>query len=171
MPGERDIVIDKGEQLFAEGDPGEEAFVITAGEIEIVKHSVGRDVLLAVRREGEVIGEMSLLEEAPRMATARARTPVTAIAIPRQRLDELLDSSLTAARAMFGVLLARFRETEARLRQSERMAQAGHPHRGPGPRVEQPGVCGAQRSHGSRCRGRCLCLRAGDAGRGATDRT
>ena len=123
--GARDIVIDKGEQLFAEGDPGEEAFVITAGEIEIVKHSVGRDVLLAVRREGEVIGEMSLLEEAPRMATARARTPVTAIAIPRQRLDELLDSSLTAARAMFGVLLARFRETEARLRQSERMAQLG----------------------------------------------
>jgi len=123
--GARDVTVGRGEQLFAEGDPGEEAFVITAGEIEIVKHSVGRDVLLAVRREGEVIGEMSLLEEAPRMATARARTPVTAIAIPRRRLDELLDSSRTAARGMFGVLLARWRETEARLRQSERMAQLG----------------------------------------------
>lgn len=123
--GARDVVVEKGEQLFAEGDPGEEAFVITAGEIEIIKHNAGREVLLAVRREGEVIGEVSLLEEAPRMATARARTAATAIAIPRQQLDDLLDSSPTAGRAMFSVLLARFRETEARLRQSERMAQLG----------------------------------------------
>ena len=123
--GSREIDIEKGAQLFAEGDPGGEAFVITSGEIEIIKKSVGRDVLLAVRHEGDVIGEMSLLEDAPRMASARARTTASAITIPRDRLDELLDTSQTAMRALFEVLLARRRQNEASLQQSERMAQLG----------------------------------------------
>ncbi len=123
--GSREIEIERGSQLFAEGDPGGEAYVITAGEIEIIKRSVGRDVLLAVRHEGDVIGEMSLLEDAPRMATARARTAAAAITIPRDRLDELLDTSQTALRALFQVLLSRRRQNEASLQQGERMAQLG----------------------------------------------
>ena len=114
-----------GDRLFSEGDPGGEAYVITGAEIEIIKQSVGRDVLLAVRHEGDVIGEMSLLEDAPRMATARARTTASAIALSRHRLDELLDTSQTAIRGMFRVLLARRRENEGRLLQSEKMAQLG----------------------------------------------
>ncbi len=121
----REIDITRGSRLFAEGDPGGEAYVITSGEIEIIKQSVGRDVLLTVRREGDVIGEMSLLEDAPRMATARARTDASAIALSRDSLDELLDTSHTAVRALFQVLLARRRENEGRLLQSEKMAQLG----------------------------------------------
>ncbi|MBI5157988.1 MAG: cyclic nucleotide-binding domain-containing protein [Acidimicrobiia bacterium] len=121
----REIDIARGTKLFVEGDPGGEAYVITSGEIEIIKQSVGRDVLLTVRREGDVIGEMSLLEDAPRMATARARTDATAIALSRDSLDELLDTSQTAMRALFQVLLARRRENEGRLLQSEKMAQLG----------------------------------------------
>jgi signal transduction histidine kinase len=45
-------------------------------------------------------------------------------------MDDLLASSPTAARALFGVLLERWRETESRLRQSERMAQLGTPTAG-----------------------------------------
>jgi signal transduction histidine kinase len=121
----REIEIERGTRLFAEGDPGGEAYVITSGEIEIIKHSVGRDVLLTVRREGDVIGEMSLLEDAPRMATARARTDASAIALSRDSLDQLLETSQTAIRALFSVLLARRRENEGRLLQSEKMAQLG----------------------------------------------
>lgn len=123
--GSREVDIPKGEMLFAEGDPGGEAYVITGGEIEIIKKSIGRDVLLAVRHEGDVIGEMSLLEDSPRMATARARTQSGAIAIPRDRLSELLAGSPSALRALFEVLLARRRQNEASLQQSERMAQLG----------------------------------------------
>lgn len=123
--GSREITLARGERLFAEGDPGDEAFVIVAGDVEIVKHSVGREILVAVRHAGEVIGEMALLFAEPRSATVRARTEVSAIVIPKRHLDELLDTSHTAARAMFGVLLTRWRETESRLRQNERMAQLG----------------------------------------------
>ena len=123
--GSKEVEIPKGSQLFAEGDPGGEAYVITAGEVEIIKKSVGRDVLLAVRHEGDVIGEMSLLEDAPRMATARARTDAGAITIPRDSLDEVLSTSQTALRALFEVLLERRRQNEKSLQQGEKMAQLG----------------------------------------------
>lgn len=111
--------------VFHEGDQGDKACVITTGEVEILKASGAREVLLAVRQSGDVIGEMALLDSAPRMATVRARTDTTFLSIPKQQMDDLLRTSATAARSLFGVLLSRWRETEASLRQSERMAQIG----------------------------------------------
>ena len=114
-----------GTRLFAEGDPGDVAYVIMEGEVEILKVSSEREVLLAVRGPGEVIGEMALLQEAPRIATARARDTVSLITIPKAALDDLLASSASAARALFAILLQRWQDTEVQLRQSERMAQLG----------------------------------------------
>ncbi|MCB2224417.1 MAG: cyclic nucleotide-binding domain-containing protein [Actinobacteria bacterium] len=114
-----------GGTLFEEGEPGAHAYVITSGEVEILKRSEGREVLLAVRRPGDVIGEMALLEDAPRMATVRARTDSTFLSIPREVFDRLLGTSIEATHALFGALLARWRETEARMRQREQLAQLG----------------------------------------------
>ncbi len=117
--------LDAGEMLFREGDDGDSAYVINSGELEIVKESGDRETLLAVRKPGEVIGEMALLNAAPRMAGARATQPTEVIAIPKASLDDLLQRSATAARGLFRVLLDRWAQTEAMLRQSERMAQLG----------------------------------------------
>jgi C4-dicarboxylate-specific signal transduction histidine kinase len=59
------------------------------------------------------------------MASVRATTDTKLLTIPKQQMDDLLRSSPTAARSLFGVLLSRWRETEASLRQSVRMAQIG----------------------------------------------
>ncbi|OFW63980.1 MAG: hypothetical protein A2135_00345 [Actinobacteria bacterium RBG_16_67_15] len=114
-----------GRRLFAEGDPGEHAYVIVEGEVEILKKSADREVLLAVRGPGDVIGEAALLEDAPRSATVAARSDAVLLEIPRTIFEEVLESSTAAARAMFAALLARSRETEARLRQREQLAQLG----------------------------------------------
>jgi signal transduction histidine kinase len=120
-----DVRLQTGEELFRQGGAGDLAYVIREGEIEISRYSDGREIPLAVRHAGEVIGEMALLEKAPRMASARARTRSVLLAIGRQQLDELLTSSPTAARSMLGTVMQRLRETEAALRQSEKMAQLG----------------------------------------------
>ena len=120
-----EVRISAGEELFAEGSPGDRAYVIRSGELEILKRSGGREVLLAVRKGGEVIGEMALQEESPRTATVRARTDGVLLAIDKEQLDRLLSNSVSAARAMFYTSLRRLRETEAMLRQSEKMAQLG----------------------------------------------
>src|SRR5690606_4792761 len=81
-----------GETLFEEGSEGDRAYIIQEGRLEIVKRSRSRNVLLAVRGSGEVIGEMALLEDAPRTAPVRARTDTRLVAISKQQFDNLLDT-------------------------------------------------------------------------------
>jgi len=122
--GIEEVDLGAGNLLFSEGDRGDRAFVVLEGEIEIVKATAGGEVLLAVQSEG-VVGEMALLEDAPRNASVRARSDAVLLAIPKARLDELLASSPSASRAFFEVMLGRWRATQASLQQTERMAQLG----------------------------------------------
>ncbi len=121
----QDVEIQAGEVLFEEGSEGDHAYVIGEGQLDIVKIAMGREILLAIRGPGEIIGEMSLLERAPRMATVRARTDCRLMAISQQQFDELVNSSVTAARTMLNMVLQRWRANESLLRQSEKMAQLG----------------------------------------------
>ena len=121
------VDIQAGEILFSEGDAGDSAYVIEKGQLEITKQSEkgGEDVLLAVVGPGDVIGEMALLDEAPRMASAIAKTDVRLLSISQEQLDELLNSSPSATRALLYTITNRWRETEGLLMQSEKMAQLG----------------------------------------------
>lgn len=119
------VTIQAGESLFEEGDPGDSAYVIESGQIEITKLSDGEGVLISLVGPGDVIGEMALLDEAPRMASARATATTNLLAISQQQLDELLNSSPSATRALLLTITNRWRETEALLLQSEKMAQLG----------------------------------------------
>lgn len=119
------ISLDPGETLFREGDAGERAYVITAGGLEILKQTGEREMLLAVRQPGEVIGEMALLQDSPRTATARATGATQLVSIPRAEIESLMDNSPEAVRALFNVVLDRWQSTQGLLTQSERMAQLG----------------------------------------------
>lgn len=120
-----EVQLPSGQVLFTEGSTGDRAYVIKQGQLEILKASGDRNVLLALRQSGEVIGEMALLESAPRFATVRARTDCTLIEIEHHHLDQLLDTSPSAAKAMLYTITARLRSTEMIIRQSEKMAQLG----------------------------------------------
>jgi signal transduction histidine kinase len=121
-----DVSLKAGEILFEEGSEGDRAYVVKDGELEIIKHDAAqREVLLAVLESGEILGEMSLLEKLPRTASVRARTPTMLLAIRPEQLDQLFDSSPSAARSMLHTVTARWRATESMLRQSEKMAQLG----------------------------------------------
>ncbi len=119
------IELADGEELFAEGSQGNRAYIIESGELEIIKVSGKRNVLLAVRATGDVIGEMSLVDNSPRMASVRARGDTSLLSIHHDQLTHLLSTSKSAAEAMFYTVLARWRNTESKLRQSEKMATLG----------------------------------------------
>jgi len=123
-PHVEEVALDAGQVLFEEGDRGDRAYVVMSGAVEVVKATPGGEVLLAVKSDG-VLGEMALLEEAPRNASVRARSESNLLAIPKEQLDELLNTSPSASRAFFEVMLARWRDTQSSLQQSERMAQLG----------------------------------------------
>jgi signal transduction histidine kinase len=114
-----------GEALFNEGDDGDSAYVVTSGELEIVKATRGSEVRIATSGPGVLVGEMSLLLDEPRSATVRALVDTELVSIPRASLDELLASDASAVHALFGVFIDRWREQQSRMRQSEHMAQIG----------------------------------------------
>jgi signal transduction histidine kinase/predicted CoA-binding protein len=120
-----ELRLPSGAQLFEEGSAGERAYLIRKGNVEIRKNSGGRQVVIAVRGEGEMIGEMALLEDAPRMAGAWAVTDCVLLAISGRQLNRLLSASSSAARSMLHTVSSRLKATEAMLRQSEKMAQLG----------------------------------------------
>lgn len=117
--------IDKGEFLFAEGDAADNAYIVATGELEILKDEAGSQARIAISGPGVVVGEMALLTDAVRNASARAYTDATLLVIPRSLFDDIVNSSAAAMRAVFDVFLRRSKEQELRVRQAERMAQLG----------------------------------------------
>ncbi|HET7009220.1 MAG TPA: ATP-binding protein [Anaerolineales bacterium] len=119
------ISLAPGEVLMQEGTPGGSLYVILEGEFEIVKRSGAQDVLLAVRGPGEVIGEMSLLDQTPRTATVRALAASKLMEIHHEAFQHLLQGSPGAAVSILRTITSRLRNTEAMLRQKEKMAALG----------------------------------------------
>lgn len=120
-----DLSLAPGDVLFREGDPGDRAFLVCSGEVEILRTSERREVLIAVRTADDVIGEMALLDDQPRSATARARSATELVSIPKATLEDLLVTSPSAARSILGPLSRRVRESNDRLRHQEHMVMLG----------------------------------------------
>lgn len=120
-----EVTLPPGTELFREGDIGDKAYVIESGEVEIIKASSNRQVLLAVRRSGDVIGEIALLESGPRTATGRTRSECRLLVIGQQQFDHLIATSPTASQILMHTVIERLRMTNSALRQSEKMAQLG----------------------------------------------
>ena len=101
--------IPAGETIFSEGDASNEAYIIRAGRVEILKQSSERQVRLAVLGEGDVFGEMGLLDERPRSATAHALEHVVADAVGRTEFLRLLRHEPDEAMALLRALFERLR--------------------------------------------------------------
>lgn len=95
----RGTTLQKGEVLFREGDPGDAFYIVFRGAVEIVKEGPGAE-RLAVRRDGGAFGEMSLLNDAPRSATARAVEDTHLLAVGKDRFVELLGGDTLAVRLL-----------------------------------------------------------------------
>ncbi|MDO8608653.1 MAG: response regulator [Phaeospirillum sp.] len=75
-----------GQVIFAEGDRGDVAYVIENGRVGIYKTIDGRKVLLGQIRTNGVFGEMALIDDEPRMASAMAAEDTTCLVIPMSAL-------------------------------------------------------------------------------------
>lgn len=78
--------------LFAEGERGDELYIIQKGSVKISKIARNQEVVLAVLKEGDIFGEMALLEDKPRAATAEAYENCTLLAVNRHNFEGLISS-------------------------------------------------------------------------------
>ena len=112
----RDRRVKKGEVLFREGDAGRELYLIREGSVIVSKLVTGRvEQVLARLGEGEIFGEMSLFDDAPRSATVQAETDSVLLCLDRESLRRLIENRPHAAAAVLFRLVQVF---VARLRSS-----------------------------------------------------
>ena len=107
-----------GAFLFREGDLGTEMFILQEGQVEILKSVGGVDEQLAVLDKGDFFGEMSLLEDLPRTATARAVSDCKVIRINGATFDQMLRTKPEIAVRIMRKLSRRLRQTDQMLREA-----------------------------------------------------
>lgn len=114
-----------GTRFIEEGAPGEALYVVLDGEVEVVKDDNGREIVLASRGPGEVLGEMSLLEQRPRTATVRAVRETEVLEIGAQTFTHLIETTPSIATTVLRTVAARLRSTESSMMQREKLASLG----------------------------------------------
>ena len=80
-----------GTKIFQHGDAGDKLYLILEGKVRISREVSGMgEEALAVLGPGEVFGEMSLLDDSPRSADARAHERCRLLVITKDAFDDLL---------------------------------------------------------------------------------
>jgi CRP/FNR family transcriptional regulator, cyclic AMP receptor protein len=101
----QDMELEEGTVIFEEGDFGDSMYIIYQGEIKIYK----ANTTLAVLKEKEVFGELSLLDAESRSASALANTDCYIFKIDQEPFFELIDSRPEIARGFLKMLCKRLR--------------------------------------------------------------
>ena len=128
-PSEMDVLISiskekrakKDEIIFREGDTGDAFYLIVSGSVRIstIVPGVGEEAL-TILREGEYFGEMALIDDAPRSASAIANDDTILLLIEKDNFQKLLEQETGIAYKLLWVftktLSARLRKTDEQLK-------------------------------------------------------
>lgn len=107
----------KGEIVYLPGDPSVWVMVVARGRIKLKGLTAdGRETILAFVEEGEVFGELAILDDAPRDEFAEAAMETEVVAVPRDEILRLLEERPDAALRMTKLVGLRRRRIETRLR-------------------------------------------------------
>lgn len=104
-----------GYVLFEEGDTGEEMYIIQEGKVRIVKRVDQGEKLLAVIPAGEFFGEMAILLNEPRSATAIVEEDAKLLVIDSATFEAMVKSNGEIAYRIIKKLAQRLKETNAQI--------------------------------------------------------
>lgn len=82
----------KDTMIFSECQSGHDMFIIQEGQVKISKFVDGNEVILAVLKKGDFFGEMALLENKPRSASAIAHENCRLMTVNRRNFDQMVAS-------------------------------------------------------------------------------
>ncbi|HSV28704.1 MAG TPA: cyclic nucleotide-binding domain-containing protein [Candidatus Omnitrophota bacterium] len=102
-------VFPAGTLIFEEGDQGAEAYVVEYGRVTVFKTVKNQRVPLGEIQPGGIFGEMALIDDQPRMASAVAEAETACVVIAKERLSEQLEKAPKGVRVIVGALLGNIR--------------------------------------------------------------
>jgi CRP-like cAMP-binding protein len=102
----------RGETIFVKNDPGNSLYAVCSGTVKIsVPSAEGKDAVFNMIAEGDIFGEIALLDGRPRTADAIAATDCALMVIERRDFIDLVRSQPEIALKLMEVLCARLRHT------------------------------------------------------------
>ena len=99
-----------GEVIIKQGDAGNCMYVIQSGEVEVISDNNGKEVRLAIRKEGDFFGEMALFSKELRSATIRALGDTRILTVDRKNLLKSIQKDPSLAFRIIETLSKRIRD-------------------------------------------------------------
>jgi CRP/FNR family transcriptional regulator len=112
----------EGDHLFEIGDPGRSLFILTAGTVQVLHPTRPEGLQLARLGPGEFLGEMALLDDGPRSASARAICDVETLVLDKADFHRLVLERPTVAFKLLEVMSRRIRKADERISRFDREA-------------------------------------------------
>ena len=103
-------VYEDGEIIIHQGEVGNCMYVIQEGKVEVLIDNDGQEVHIAVREQGDFIGEMAIFERDVRSATVRAFGPVRVLTIDKRNFLRRISQDPSLAFRMVETMSRRIRE-------------------------------------------------------------
>ncbi len=104
-----------GTVLFSEGDEGNEMYVIQGGKVKITRRVGAQDALLAILPEGEFLGEMSIINDLPRSATATVLEDAKLLVLDRHTFEAMIRGNSEIAVRMIKKLADRLQHADTQI--------------------------------------------------------
>ncbi len=105
------VHLEKDQVVFEQGQPGDAFYMVVRGNIRIMRGST--ELAQLGPREG--FGEMAILDQETRSATATAAEATTLLRIDRDSFDRLIEQNPSVARGIYRMLTQRLRNTLAQV--------------------------------------------------------
>jgi CRP/FNR family cyclic AMP-dependent transcriptional regulator len=118
------VDIPQGSTIFEEHSINNEMYIVLEGEVTIRMWvpDESKEVVLSTIKKGHLFGELSLVDDEPRSATAIASQDVTLLSITRERFFHLVEQhpelGITVMSNLLKILTERLRHTDAKWRHS-----------------------------------------------------
>ncbi|MEA2446669.1 MAG: family transcriptional regulator, cyclic receptor protein [Actinomycetota bacterium] len=105
----------RGTTLLNEGDTSDRVIIVTSGRVKVSYYTEdGREVMLAVRGPGDLLGELSAFDGEPHSATAEAIEEVNTLTLSRDGFAEWLQKNARVALLLLEMLTTRLRDADVK---------------------------------------------------------
>lgn len=116
----------EGQVIFRQGDPGDRAYLIQTGQVAIIQEGPdGSRNTLATLSDGAIFGEMALIDNKPRAATAEALTGTTVFILSRDGFADRLKRSDPFVRALLNLSVRTIRTLNDQINELQQKAKRG----------------------------------------------
>ena len=108
-------VFSQGTVIFSQGDAADSAYLIKSGSVEIVVDRDGTEHMVDKVGPGDVFGEMALVDDNPRSATARTADDTICAVFSKDHINTKLAGADLFTVGLIRLLIKRLRETTGRI--------------------------------------------------------